>query len=1105
MKRQSDILASAMTNIDSITSALTTSQNAYGSALAENSIYLDSIAAKTELFNKSAQDLWTNTINSETVKTVIDLGTGLLKLVDGFGLLNTVMLITISYFSIFKGLTFASIVMNIGKAITALIAKFATLNITMATLGTIASALAPILAFASIAGAIMLINRAKKSMVDYNNTLRDAHSEYLKVNQDIDNLVSRYKTLNEKVKLNEKEKLQLINIERDLNKAIGNTTRSINLQSDSFEENIKKVEESKEKMLEAFLAMNEEEFLKARLFLKIDPVFGETTEEEYNKLFEKFQGMQPGDSNYSIIKRDLEEMLVEIQAAKDSVLLYENAYKSLTDIVEEKSIMPTEMEEDIETSVNLESSILELSEAFKKLNEEAPITDKLFKMLNDEEATQSEVIEYLVKNYEDLADEGLNVNEMLTSFGAETEVARIEQEKLEDALKETENAFNALTSNLNTIESAYKDVIKAQEEEGITTDYLLDNYYKLQNAGVDMQAVMRGEITLIEALKTASTQQSMARMASMSHMMDAEKTYMGVTGQNWQNYYNRMTALYGTDVEKWGDRTQLLAQADIQLINFLSAQWARFHQTELEGLRTLARAINQQIEMALSIGDWSLAERLENILSDTQDLIDAINFEPIQIPEFTGDIGDWVGGSPGGGSPGGDGDDPIYTIPTPVPDDIEEIVYWYELANKEIETAVNNINSQIDAQKELIAQIKATNKEEEYATKLLEEKNKLSELQNQLAAVRAGQTIEEIEAGNLDERLIQINAEILAQEELFDTINEGYEAEITDQEELLENLKKQREEQDEINKLLEAQQKLTELLTKKSNIEQEKNVRLLTESGWQWVANSKDIESVNNEIENQQELIADIEEEQQYQSEVEAIQSIIDALKEQKELEAESMQESIDALLEKKALLEDEVELEKLIADQLQLIADMEEEERIRLEIQAIQDKIDLLNEEKDALNDLKDNMNDLDDEILEQVDSWESLRDAIEEALGIKLDLPENLTDPTYSIQPIESDKPTYSIQPVESDESDGIILGGKTTSYIKDFQNNSPSMMKIFDSIKSKLKISLPITDSISQQTTQTGNTYYSLKDFQIIAKNPTDFFEQLNSMTNINTGNN
>ena len=88
-KRQANILSSIITNFQTVEDVIESSSNASGSAMAENEKYLDSIQGKIDQFNNAVQTMWMNFLNDEVVKWIVQFGTGLVKLVDQFGLLNT--------------------------------------------------------------------------------------------------------------------------------------------------------------------------------------------------------------------------------------------------------------------------------------------------------------------------------------------------------------------------------------------------------------------------------------------------------------------------------------------------------------------------------------------------------------------------------------------------------------------------------------------------------------------------------------------------------------------------------------------------------------------------------------------------------------------------------------------------------------------------------------------------------------------------------------------------------------------------------------------------------------------------------------------------------
>lgn len=87
-KRQANVLSALIQNFDTAEAAIEASANSAGSALRENEVYLDSIQGRIDLFNNSVQTMWKNTLDDDVVKTVVDIGTVLVKLVDNVGLLR---------------------------------------------------------------------------------------------------------------------------------------------------------------------------------------------------------------------------------------------------------------------------------------------------------------------------------------------------------------------------------------------------------------------------------------------------------------------------------------------------------------------------------------------------------------------------------------------------------------------------------------------------------------------------------------------------------------------------------------------------------------------------------------------------------------------------------------------------------------------------------------------------------------------------------------------------------------------------------------------------------------------------------------------------------
>ena len=90
-KRQANVLSALIQNFDTVEKVIETSANSAGSALKENERYLDSIQGKIDQFNNAMQAMWSDTLDSDVVKTFVSLATQLVKIVDAVGPLNVAL------------------------------------------------------------------------------------------------------------------------------------------------------------------------------------------------------------------------------------------------------------------------------------------------------------------------------------------------------------------------------------------------------------------------------------------------------------------------------------------------------------------------------------------------------------------------------------------------------------------------------------------------------------------------------------------------------------------------------------------------------------------------------------------------------------------------------------------------------------------------------------------------------------------------------------------------------------------------------------------------------------------------------------------------------
>lgn len=108
-KRNANVVSSMLENFNVAEDVVKTAANSAGSALKENEKYLDSINGKIAEFKTTFEELSMTLIDSDFVKQVIELGTGLLdvlnvlaKVIDKVGGLNTVLYVTVGILATIK-------------------------------------------------------------------------------------------------------------------------------------------------------------------------------------------------------------------------------------------------------------------------------------------------------------------------------------------------------------------------------------------------------------------------------------------------------------------------------------------------------------------------------------------------------------------------------------------------------------------------------------------------------------------------------------------------------------------------------------------------------------------------------------------------------------------------------------------------------------------------------------------------------------------------------------------------------------------------------------------------------------------------------------------
>lgn len=120
-KTQVDVVTAILKNFNTAIEATDTAINSAGSAMTENEKYLDSIQGKIAALTSEFQKFWTEGISSDSVKNVVSLATGFLKLVNSLGGLPTILTGVVGIIATLKGYSLITSISKISKSLTSTI------------------------------------------------------------------------------------------------------------------------------------------------------------------------------------------------------------------------------------------------------------------------------------------------------------------------------------------------------------------------------------------------------------------------------------------------------------------------------------------------------------------------------------------------------------------------------------------------------------------------------------------------------------------------------------------------------------------------------------------------------------------------------------------------------------------------------------------------------------------------------------------------------------------------------------------------------------------------------------------------------------------------
>ena len=181
-------------------------------------------------------------------------------------------------------------------------------------------------------------------MSDLSQEVNESYNEFQSNLESIKNLKEEYEELSKVTDLNRDQKLRLIEIERELKTRYGETTKELDLQNKSLEENSRIIDKATRKEAERFKILNERAYKKAKELLSQPYVFeyqgGAFQFESVEKAIEHFEkalkdATDKTNTSYNYRKKILEELYRKYDSAVDIIDKYESAEELLKAVLDD--------------------------------------------------------------------------------------------------------------------------------------------------------------------------------------------------------------------------------------------------------------------------------------------------------------------------------------------------------------------------------------------------------------------------------------------------------------------------------------------------------------------------------------------------------------------------------------------------------------------------------------------------------------------------------------------------------------------------------------------------------------------------------------------------
>ena len=542
------------------------------SAFAENERVIQSLEGHVNKLKSTWEQLSNNTLNSETVKVILDIADGFLKCVDNIGVFNIALVGTTGALAAFSS------VKNI-VWLTELPALFAKITVGVKTL---TSALLTNPLFIGAVGLVATIKLVDALTI----SIEEQREKVNKLSEEVKTLQSEYAQLLNKENLtsDEQERLVFLEIELELQKDLLEVENQRLANKTLFGEGVWGDGESKaiQQRIDDYnmLSSNIENVRN-----DIERMESQNQDGKYNseiqyqrehleklKLQHKELGVQ--------IATDNENIASKMELVSDK---YKEQARELFDLTEaiKNEILTTY--EAKGANDELANSIDKLSDEYNTSVEKIELLNRVINSLNDNQTLTSDTILSLLEKFPSLRGEITETNgaysiskDTLLELKNQMESTFVDTAKaIENASKQFDDASDKIAA-LNAISKELK------ESNGLSAD----SFKKIASEFPELLGYMNDEASLADAIKDKMESLSAVQGDAYRQMLfNSEEYYeQNVLGNEQmitsissgiEDLFRNLSTAYQGDLNNWKTLAQGKADIETQLITSLNKEWEK--------------------------------------------------------------------------------------------------------------------------------------------------------------------------------------------------------------------------------------------------------------------------------------------------------------------------------------------------------------------------------------------------------------------------------------------------------------------------------------------------------------------------------------------------